>query len=844
MTRNRKHMRPLILAATLAVACGLGYARGPLPDYEVLVEVTNTTPEKKTNLPVVMTVYKIFGRNLPAGSLNPQGYHVYNEKGQEIEHMIEAIPPYDQDGNNEIVWIIPEIASGQKLTYRITNTAQRSPKRTHLDIVNSPHNLIGNGAFQKKGAGTAIAGWEGVAELDPEVKRSGRPSLRLRGRSRQEARLAAKIPLHKGSRYYFGAWGRTHEVSRHGIHTSDGAHFILTGFDSGFRGAESHTATPFAQCYTRDWTKTHFNIESYTDWGLPEMCARAAADTAEITLVLDQRPQFVRSPYQAGTWWLDDMVLMEQPELSVRFDKLLESHIKEGVFVFTRPTNMNLGCVDDPRTNDYSSMPYPREEAKQLGRFALRGQRAVFLLGVYHTRPLGTFMLRLKDGALTTRNGERLPLTEIEWLPGFLPPKRFRFLRPHTGAEKLAEEVGLPYFVLNFQVPNNAKPGRYEGQVELLVGDTVFRSVPITLRVQDMGLPVLRDISVGAILQSEPLNDEVMRQYSKTGFTGVNVGRGIFEFETGEDGKKHVKLEALGKILDWLTTYGITSRVTLWSDAELGPQWGSGRLLQAVNFDKQDFLAEVKRVEEYVQSHTEWPRLIWMTWDEPQPNGSFEFVPRSEKRQPHGAPHPMMGWPLEAVPNAWNTVDAGFWVWERVLPYYSLPNLDEPADYAGPEVYAFTKQRGKEFGFAGMAGALDERARYQVGMMLIASGAINFQYWHLTLKMMGRVDGQLLRSISMVAKGEGLDDLKIHCLLRDAMKMARQASNPERVSAANEAEEYLRKLHRIWDADHRKDQSYPYLGLAADWGYDQFYQNWQERMARYAARCKGIKWIQ
>ena len=233
-----------------------------------------------------------------------------------------------------------------------------------------------------------------------------------------------------------------------------------------------------------------------------------------------------------------------------------------------------------------------------------------------------------------------------------------------------------------------------------------------------------------------------------------------------------------------------------------------------------------------------------MTWDEPQPNGSFEFVPRTEKRQPHGAPHPMMGWPLEAVPNAWNTVDAGFWVWDKVLPYYSLPNLDEPANFVGPEVYAFTKQRGKEFGFAGMAGALDERARYQVGMMLIASGAINFQYWHLTLKMMGRVDGQLLRSISMVATGEGMDDLKIHRLLVDAIKTARLSGNAERVSAANEAGEYLRKLRAVWDADHREDQSYPYLGLAADWGYDQFYQDWQRRMARYAARCKGVKWIE
>jgi hypothetical protein len=32
-------------------------------------------------------------------------------------------------------------------------------------------------------------------------------------------------------------------------------------------------------------------------------------------------------------------------------------------------------------------------------------------------------------------------------------------------------------------------------------------------------------------------------------------------------------------------------------------------------------------------------------------------------------------------------------------------------------------------------------------------------------------------------------------------------------------------------------------GLAADWGYDQFYQDWQEQMARHAAACKGVKWV-
>jgi len=527
------------------------------------------------------------------------------------------------------------------------------------------------------------------------------------------------------------------------------------------------------------------------------------------------------------------------------------------VFVFTRPTNMNLGfCLK--RSNPYCSMPYPRERADRLERFGLKGQRVVFLLGLYHTRPLGKLTLALKDGALVSDAGGRLPLAEVEWAPGFLPAspdrslfdfddvpaRRSHLLRTLSGPVDLTSPQGMPYFVLNFVVPRDAEPGSYRGRLELLVDGKPLRSIPTAVHVQDMALPILRDISVGPILQTDPLNDETMRLLQKTGFTGVNVGRGIFKFITGPDGKKHVDLEDLGKKIQWIKSYGITAAVTLWSDADLGPQWGGGKLIKAVKHNKADFLAEVKRVEEYCQKHPDWTRLIWMTWDEPQPNGSFKPAGPGRPR-PHGRPCPRMGWVTEAVPNALTTIDAGFWVWDKILPYYTLPNLDEPADYAGPEVYEYTRKQGKDFGFAGSKNDLDERVRYQVGMMLIASGARNFQFWHLTVRGMlaDRVNGKLLRSLSMVATGEGLDDLKIHRLLQDAMKQARASGDPARVAAAAEAEKYLRDIHKVWNADHTHDESLPYLGLAADWGYDQFYQDWQERMARYAATCLGVKWI-
>ena len=341
-------------------------AAGPLADYDVAVEIENATPEAKADWPVILTVYKVLGRNLPAGTVNPAGFHVYDEKGKEIPHAIEAIPPLDQPGNDEIVFVIPKIGKGRTLRYRITNTAKASSKRTKLDVVASRHNLIRNGGFEEAGTKTLPAGWQYDGRRDAEVRRSGSASLRLRGTSRRSAGHAAKMPLHPASRYYFGIWGKTHEVSRHGIHTSRGGYFTLKGLDSGWSGilrdwrgkaltdrdgnivakdldtrqqrslkqslVGMKAAWIFPQCYTRDWFKSLPLVRSFTGWGLPEMCMTAAAESAELTITLDQRRQFVRPADQAGTWWLDDAVLIEQPKVTVRFDELLRHFDEQNRF--------------------------------------------------------------------------------------------------------------------------------------------------------------------------------------------------------------------------------------------------------------------------------------------------------------------------------------------------------------------------------------------------------------------------------------------------------------------------------------------------------------------------------
>jgi hypothetical protein len=821
----------LAVCVSVAGAARAADAPDPRADYDVKVELRNVSGEKKTNWPVILTVFRIFGRNIPAGTLNPKGYHVYNEKGEEIEHTLEQIPPYAQQGNNELVFIIPEMERGQALTYRITNTAENSDKRTDIDFVNNPNNLLANPGFEKKGDDGPAAGWTGDGKLVTDVKRSGRTSLLMSGLRRRKVKYAEDIPLHKGSPYYFGIWGKTDHVARHALSDSKGGYFKMDGFDAEIQ----------RQCATRDWWKSHFITTTYSDWGVPDLCAKAAADSCPLFFIsMDQRPQFVQpNGHCEGKWWLDDATLFEQPEVRVRFDLLLESHVKDGLFIFSRPTNMNMGS-NSSRVRRYCSMPYPREKLVGFDRSAVKGQRVPLLLGLYARKPLRKARVSLQDGLLTTADGLTLPLTEIEYCEGYLGPDRDHILKPHNAPVTFRNAPAVPYFVASFLIPRQTKAGKYKGTVNIDANGRRLRSIPVTLRVQDMELPVLRDVAVAGIFQGRAtrLVDSALKQYAKSGYTAVTRFGSFFRYKRGPDRKVHIDLDHLARKLKWLAGYGITAGVTPFSDVDLGPLWGGGQMIKRLK-TKKAFLREVKRVEDFSKKNPELPRIIWMTWDEPIPNDPFVLGTPREKGS-HGGANPRMGWPNEACPDAWTTIDAGFWIWDKILPYYTYPNFDEPANYCGPELYEYTLKHGTGFGFAGEANAQDERARYQVGIMLIASGAKNFQFWHVAGSYPEK-DGGHLRALYTVATGEGLDDLKIHRLLKDAIKKAKAAG--DRAAAVREAEKYLDRLFKVWDADHCYDESHPYLGLAGEWGYDQFYEDWQETMLRHAAKLRGIDWV-
>ena len=839
-----------VAAAVLFCAASAGLA-----DYDVRVDLKNVSGETKTNWPVILRVYTVLGRNLPAGSVHPGGFHVYDPSGTEVPHMIEKLPPYDVPGNDEIIFVIPKIEPGQVLGYRIANTAKPSAKRGKIDVVGSVHNVIADGGFELGGRFSVP-----LEDIDRGVARSGKASLRISADNKTVAwKHDGPIKLHEGSWYYFGVWSKTRGVCRFGYQAGKAAHFRFTRPDPKKKtpvAAFSGAVTP--QCSTRDWLKCAF--ESGVDaWGMDRYHAQALGDSATVELVLQQRRHFYMADGATrGTWWLDDAVLMEQPEVRVRHDLAVRKHLTDGVFLFTRPASMPLGRLDERKKGrpEWCAMPYAHERLVRLERSALRGQRVSFCIGVYHTRPVSQAACRVQgEGLVLSRPASGaeagkaavLPAESVEFCPGYLGEGRSRYMKilgrgSRAEAVSLAGDKGVRYFLLTFHVPRDAKPGRYEGAAAVEISPRAVVSalaparhrIPIVLRVQDMVQPTPKDVYVGLIYQgSNPrFDDEGLRVYEKDA-----------------TGAWQVDLAKLHERMMWLKGYGMAG-VCVFSDFDLGPKWNGGALLKRTrpkdfNAGKKPwgdrlktaeaaYKAQIRRIEAARKQHPEWPTLIYMTFDEPNL---------------HGRPDPAMGWVNQVAPNALTTLDVQFDPLPVCLKWYRMPALDDPADWAGPEIYQWIKRQGKEFGYCGAADK-DEAARYQAGMLMISTGGKYFHAWHLTG---GHVAGQvaydgrtkkLLRAVSMVNWCGGMNDLRAYHLLTGALAAAGASPDPKAKAALAAAQGYLKKVFAVFNGDHKDRWSLqPYLGTAASWGYEQFYDDWQEQMTRHGAAVMGVRWI-
>jgi len=176
--------------------------------FDVKVDIENVSGEDKTNWPVILTVCQVLGRNLPADGVNPKGCHVYDDSGKEVPCAIETQYPDLHPGGYELIFVIPKMAKGAKVTYRVTNTRADSASTKAIDVVGNPNNLIADGGFE--GAAADIAKrWKGACKVVTDVKRSGEAALSISAARGLRIAYVPEIPLHKGSWYYAGVWSKT-----------------------------------------------------------------------------------------------------------------------------------------------------------------------------------------------------------------------------------------------------------------------------------------------------------------------------------------------------------------------------------------------------------------------------------------------------------------------------------------------------------------------------------------------------------------------------------------------------------------------------------------------------------
>ena len=902
-TAARMSARWAMWAVAAAVVTVAGIAPAAWGDFDVKVDLENLSGEAKANWPVVMTVYQVLGRDLPAGAVNPKGFHVYDEAGKELEWAMEELPPFLHPGGDELIFVVPKMDKGQKLTYRITNTAQ-SGKGVKLELAATPHNLIKNGTFEE-GDGKAAPGFTGGA-IDSQTKRSGKNALLLAGKGGMKVPYAEKIPLHVGSYYYAGVWSKTVNVARYGTAAGRGGYFTMTGLGTVNNAGVSIAPT----CYTRDWNKLRLFARytlGRTDWGVERSTAQATEDAMTLEIGLDQKKQFHMENDGAGQWWLDDLVVLEQPKVAVRFDLLLEPLMKDGYFVFTRPTSTPTGEEqstekDAKKVQEWVAMPFPHEAATKIDRFGLKGQRVPYLLMLYQTRPMQQVQLKLDP--LLTAGGDKLVIEAIDFSYGNVPgDKPHDYLMPMDQPVDFKDK-GLRHLLATVRIPRDAKAGKYSGKLVLSEGGKAIQEVPVTLAVQDAEQAVIKDRYIGSIFQSpNPVfTEETITQFGRSGFSCVTIFGGFLKYKEGPDKLQHVELDDLALKMGWLRQNGFAA-VSLYSELQLddkprGPgrmagmayregaansppelkkayedakaarqkaqeelnaakeaakAEGAGQADQAAVVAKDAALKVAAAAEAKAADAMQEPvkkayfRLIKELDDAVGAHADWPRIIHMNWDEPGGGV-PKMGWTNECLPHVLTTLDAGFGALPSCLKYYNMPAIDDPADHSGPDTYAWLKRNGKKIGFAA-SGRRDEFARYQVGVLVAGADLSYVHSWHVKGLMATFADDKkqkhTYRYLSVVGAGEGMDDLKAYTLLTQAIAKARAGSDAALKAKADEADAFLKKTFDVWNGDHAQASGNPpYFGLACYWGYERFYDDLQKQMARYAVELLGAKWVE
>jgi hypothetical protein len=156
--------------------------------------------------------------------------------------------------------------------------------------------LIKNGGFEDGLDGWSppfVSGPPVKFEIDRDVVREGRQSLRVTASDCADAHTAQTVDLKPRQWYRFSGWVRTHGLKAHGAATSWGTIIIEAGYLRPLAKGDNHAGDT-------EWTQVSLRFQ--------------APDNGKVTIVLtpaycDHRPAFFGG---SGTIWFDGLKMVEE----------------------------------------------------------------------------------------------------------------------------------------------------------------------------------------------------------------------------------------------------------------------------------------------------------------------------------------------------------------------------------------------------------------------------------------------------------------------------------------------------------------------------------------------------
>lgn len=815
---------PALLLLLLLAAPVLPAATSPAESpYDVDLTLTNPFDKDFTDLPVLMTVAGIFGRGLPYDRFDKANYHIYDDKGAELEYAYRPLPPYFSPATDELVVVLPSLAKGQAITLRIVNDGKPSRKQVPLrmdKLLANRNNLLPNSGFEQ-----GQEGWEGGAVAQDE-KVSGGKSLRIEvpgSGGKLTVTATTAVPFAKGGSYYFGLWAKSENVVRHSYRWENaGLRIFWPGDPSG------PLRLQFANSFDdREKPQTHFRIMDTQDWhyfraGSPVLGSWAGG-TSRLTMTMNHFHKPFIDAGKPARVWIDDALVLEQPKITSSWSRMQAKLTPDGRFVYRRaPT-----CTPNP----FSSIaaPKPCERLTAIAEHALLGERKLIQFGLHSEQPVAGVALAIGD--LAGPGGASLPAAAVEVEFNYTPLKDWKFTPTSLegwaldgNAPRNMDRPGFADWFLGYRIPVDAKPGVYKGTVKVMGDGKELAAIPLSIEVHPLPLAIITDRFMGEIYNNGcgpdghtgatlPGRDAAYyRYYSRCNFTMMMM---FSHFMPWKGGGTEVDLpQLLKQMAEMRDVAGCTAGVGLYWDCSLDKQGGrneGGSGLWSRCGRKPDaYRAAVKQWDEALAA-AKLPRLLYMIWDEPR-----FFDDRLKILKGTGA-----------LTSADIFSDEGLAAMADKC--FTHMSMDDPSYEPGPALYAYAKKLGIRFGMAGWPSP--GCTRYQTGMLYATSGmnywhhwyGNQFIAWHSTFKT-------FCRGSNVIGLGEGMVDLRYYETLQGAIAQAKAAGKAAPQVAAAEA--YLKEIFAYCTGD------WHWVGIgngtAEDWRDDWFYDRWRSEMRRHA----------